>query len=154
MTIFSTISFSQDHKWAFGFYSDINLKSARENSFGIQAKYDLDYRSSLQTQVHGRSSFVSIGADYLLSLLDKRTKPFNVFLGAGISEEFISYQVEEAASIKVRDEQFVLNGQIGANYYFPAVNLSVYTGYKLKYLVKAEKVQPNYVMLGVRYHLW
>lgn len=154
MTALATLSFGQEHKWAFGFYGDMSVKSTKNNSFGVQAKYDLDNRSSIQAQVHGRSSFVSVGADYLFSFLDKKKTDFNVFLGAGAAEDFVSYQTEEITSVKVRDEQFVLNGQIGASYYFRPVNLSLYTGYKVKYAVQSEVFEPNYLMLGVRYHLW
>lgn len=151
----TTLSFGQEHNWAFGFYGDMNVKRARENSFGVQAKYDLDNRSSLQAQVHGRNSFVSIGADYLFSFLDKRKSNFNAFLGAGLAEDFVRYQQAEGVDyVLVKDESFILNGQVGVGYYFPLVKLSLYTGYKVKYLVADEKVEPNYLMLGVRYHLW
>lgn len=151
----STLSFGQDHHWAFGFYGDMSVKSTKNNSFGVQAKYDLDNRSSLQAQLHGRSSFVSVGADYLFSFLDKQKSDFNIFLGAGLAEEFVSFQTtDEVATIKVRDEQFVLNGQVGASYYFRPVKLSLYTGYKVKYRIQNEVFEPNYMMLGVRYHLW
>lgn len=151
----STLSFGQDHSWAFGFYGDMSVKSAKESSFGVQGKYDLDSRNSVQGQVHGRSNFVSVGADYLFSFLDKRKSNFNVFLGAGAAEDFVRYQdpgVQEYVFVK--DERFVLNGQLGLSYYFKPVQLSVYTGYKVKYLVEDETFLPNYLTLGVRYHLW
>lgn len=151
----STLSFGQDHSWAFGFYGDMSVKSAKESSFGVQGKYDLNSRNSVQGQVHGRSNFVSVGADYLFSFLDKRKSNFNVFLGAGVAEDFVRYQdpgVQEYVFVK--DERFVLNGQLGLSYYFKPVQLSVYTGYKVKYLVEDETFLPNYLTLGVRYHLW
>lgn len=154
MVTLLAFSFGQEHRWAFGFYSDMNAKTTKDYSFGVQAKYDLDNRSSLQAQVHGRTSFVSVGADYLFSFLDKQKSDFNVFLGAGIGEEFISYQTDEITTVKVRDEQFVLNGQAGVSYYFRPVGLSMYTGYKVKYATKADVFEPNYLMLGLRYHLW
>ncbi|TDQ76418.1 hypothetical protein [Sphingobacterium yanglingense] len=155
ITGMSTLSFGQDHSWAFGFYGDMSVKSAKESSFGIQGKYDLNSRNAVQAQVHGRGNFVSVGADYLFSFLDKRKSNFNVFLGTGVAEDFVRYQevgVKEYAFVK--DERFVLNGQIGLSYYFKPVQLSVYTGYKVKYLVEDENFQPNYLTLGVRYHLW
>ncbi|SKB47815.1 hypothetical protein SAMN05660841_00767 [Sphingobacterium nematocida] len=155
MTGLSILSFGQDHSWAFGFYGDMSVKSAKESSFGVQGKYDLNSRNSVQGQVHGRSNFVSVGADYLFSFLDKRKSNFNVFLGAGATEDFVRYQdpgVQEYVFVK--DERFVLNGQLGLSYYFKPVQLSVYTGYKVKYLVEDDTFLPNYLTLGVRYHLW
>lgn len=155
MGVLSTLSYGQDHSWAFGFYGDMNVKSAKESSFGIQGKYDLDSRSSVQAQVYGRGNFVSVGADYLFSFLDKRKSNFNVFLGAGAAEDFIRYQETGINEyVFVKDERFVVNGQLGLNYYFKPVQLSVYTGYKVKYLVEDETFRPNYLTLGVRYHLW
>lgn len=151
----SIFSFAQQHDWAFGFYSDMNVKATRENSFGVQAKYDLDGRSALQAQVHGRSSFISLGADYLVSLFDKRKNNFNIFLGGGIAEEFVQFQQPEGLDyVAVKSEAFNVNGQAGVNYYFAPVNLSLYTGYKIKYNTQADSFLPNFIMLGVRYHLW
>ncbi|ERJ60834.1 hypothetical protein [Sphingobacterium paucimobilis] len=151
----TTVSLSQEHNWAFGFYGDMNVKTAKENSFGVQAKYDLNNRSALQAQVHGRSSFVSVGADYLFSFLNKRNSDFNVLLGVGAAEEFVRFQKEKEIDYElVKDDLFVLNGQIGVSYYFSPVKLSVYAGYKMKYITTDEKFKPNYAMLGVRYHLW
>lgn len=155
MTVLLALSFAQEHNWAFGFYGDMNVKSGKESSFGVQGKYDLDNRSSVQAQVHGRSNFVSVGADYLFSFLDKRKSNFNVFLGAGAAEDFVRYQeVDVKEYIFVKDERFVLNGQLGLSYYFKPVQLSVYTGYKVKYLVEDKAFRPNYLTLGLRYHLW
>ncbi|MBL1408002.1 outer membrane beta-barrel protein [Sphingobacterium faecale] len=155
IVVFTSVAFGQEHNWAFGFYGDVNVKAARENSFGVQAKYDLNNRSALQAQVHGRSSFVSVGADYLFSFLNKRNSDFNVFLGVGVAEEFVRFQKEEEIDYElVKDDLFVLNGQLGVSYYFSPVKLSVYGGYKVKYITTDEKFKPNYVTLGVRYHLW
>lgn len=150
---------AQDHKWAFGFYGDVQLKSSSNvGSFGVQGKYDLDNRSSLQALVNGRNGFVSVGADYLFHILDKTKSNFNVFLGAGVSQDFYRYneiwngngnQIPEQ-----RDNFTQLNGQVGASYYFPEVQLSVFAGYKAKYNTKTEDFNPNFLQFGVRYHLW
>ncbi len=151
----TTVSFSQEHNWAFGFYGDINVKKAREKTFGIQAKYDLDNRSALQAQVHAGDTVVVTGADYLFSLLNKRKSNWNVFLGVGASGEFVRYtKGEERDYEQVNNDAFVMNGQVGVSYYFSPVKLSVYAGYKMKYITTDEKFKPNYAMLGVRYHLW
>ncbi len=155
VVVLSSVSFGQTHNWAFGFYGDMNVKKTKQNTFGVQAKYDLDNRSSLQAQVHGRNTLVAIGADYLFSLLDKKKSDFNIFLGAGASEEFIRDQEgEDADYAMVKNDSFVLNGQVGASYYFSPVKLSVYAGYKAKYITADEKFRPDYLMLGVCYHLW
>lgn len=151
-------SHAQDHQWAFGFYGDVLLESPDySGSFGIQAKCDLTQRQSLQAQVHGRTGFVSVGADYLVSVLNKTNSNWNVFLGAGVAEEFYSAEGNDeygVGPVKVRDRQFVGNAQVGFSYYIPSVKLSVYSAYKLKYGFEADAIDPNYLALGVRYHLW
>jgi|SRR5690606_10024951 len=149
---------AQDHDWAFGFYGDVQMKSPYPGAFGIQGKYDFLTRSAVQAQVYGKSGYVAVGADYLVSFLDKTKSNFNVFLGGGISQDFYRYNElwsGDAESIPTERENFtILNGQAGISYYFPAVNVSVYTGYKLKYNIDWEETAPDYIMFGVRYHLW
>jgi hypothetical protein len=82
-----------------------------------------------------------------------------VFVGAGLGEEFYTdsdeiFLNDQPTTIKVRDNVFVGNGQVGLSYYFPAVGLSLYSGYKAKFSFEDESFSPNYLMLGVRYHLW
>ncbi len=148
---------AQDHAWAFGFYGDVQLESpGYQGAFGIQGKYDFATHSAIQAQVYGRNGYVAVGGDYILSLLDRTKSNFNVFLGGGISQDFYRYQElsEEQAWPEKRENFTMVNGQVGASYYFPTVNLSLYTGYKLKYNFEWEEIDPNYLMLGVRYHLW
>ena len=150
---------AQDHAWAFGFYGDVQLESPDyQGAYGIQGKYDFAKHSAVQAQVYGRNGYVAVGADYLLSLLDKTRSNFNVFIGGGVSQDFYRYNElmtdQEQVWPEQRDNFTVLSGQVGASYYFPAVNLSLYTGYKLKYNMEWEEVQPNYLMFGLRYHLW
>lgn len=153
-----TIVKSQDHAWAFGFYGDVKLESPAYNgTFGIQGKYDFATRSAVQAQVYGRNGLVAVGADYLFSILDKTKSNFNVFLGAGLSQDFYRYDsvLENTVVIPEERENYtVANAQAGVSYYFPTVNLSVYAGYKAKYHFEWEDVDPNFLMLGVRYHLW
>ncbi|HMR18228.1 MAG TPA: hypothetical protein PKA53_02915 [Sphingobacterium sp.] len=149
-------SHAQDNRWAFGFYGDVLLEApAYSGSFGVQGKYDLSNHQGLQAQVHGRNGFVAVGADYLLSVFNKKDKNFNIFLGAGAGEEFYSFHDEnEIGPARVQDQLFVMNGQVGVSYLFAPVSLSVYSGYKVKYEFEAERFQPNFLMFGVRYHLW
>ncbi len=158
LSLFIT-AYGQDHKWAFGFYADVQLEApSYVGSFGVQGKYDLAKRSALQAQVNGRNGYVSVGADYLFSLMDKRKSNFDVFLGAGISQDFYRYNEiwtgNEPSLPTVKESFTLLNGQLGVSYYIPSVNLSVYTGYKAKFHFESEQFEPNYLMLGVRYHLW
>lgn len=153
------VAHGQDHKWAFGFYGDIQMEApGYVGSFGVQGKYDLDKRSALQAMVNGRSGYVAVGADYLFSVLDKRKSNFDLFLGVGISQDFYRYNEiwtgTEPSLPELRENFTLVNGQIGISYYIPSVNLSVYTGYKAKFQFEAEQFDPNYLMLGVRYHLW
>ncbi|WP_437921860.1 hypothetical protein [Sphingobacterium sp. LRF_L2] len=156
--LFTLVAKSQEqHAWAFGFYGDVQLESPTYNgAFGIQGKYDFGRFSSAQAQVFGRNGYVSVGADYLFSFLDREKTNFNVFLGGGIGQDF--YRYNEIAGEKIVPEQkenhTVANGQVGLSYYFPSVNLSLYAGYKVKYNLDWEEVDPNYVMFGIRYHLW
>jgi len=150
---------AQDHNWAFGFYGDVQLESpSYQGAFGVQGKYDFARFSGVQAQVYGRNGYVAVGADYVLSLLDRKKSNFNVFLAGGISQDFYRYNSlmsEENEVLPEDRERFtMMNGQVGVSYYFPAVNLSLYTGYKLKYNFEWEEVDPNYLMFGVRYHLW
>ncbi|HLT87517.1 MAG TPA: hypothetical protein VKZ57_07995 [Sphingobacterium sp.] len=157
LSVFVLQGKAQDHAWAFGFYGDVQLESpGYQGAFGIQGKYDFAKHSAVQAQVYGRNGYVAVGGDYLLSLLDRTKSNFNVFLGGGISQDFYRYQeVSEKLAWPEKHENFtMLNGQVGASYYFPAVNLSLYTGYKLKFHFEWEEVQPNYLMFGIRYHLW
>lgn len=167
MSSVAMISRAQDHKWAFGFYGDVQLESpGYAGSFGVQGKYDVTNRSALQATVNGRNGYVAVGADYLLSLLDKKKSNFNVFLGAGISQDFyrynellvdpeLPYSGEKPTVFPEEKQNYtVANGQVGVSYYFPAIQLSVYTGYKVKYNFKFEETDPNFLMFGVRYHLW
>lgn len=150
---------AQDHVWAFGFYGDVQLESPDyKGAFGIQGKYDFALHSAVQAQVYGRSGYVALGADYLVSLLDKTKNNVNVFFGMGLSQDFYRYNelvTEQEQVLPERRENFtVANGQVGVSYYVPEVNLSLYAGYKLKYNFDWEEIEPNYLMLGVRYHLW
>lgn len=150
---------AQDHVWAFGFYGDVQLESPDyKGTFGIQGKYDFAPYSAVQAQVYGRNGYVAFGADYLLSLLDKTRSNFNVFVGAGLSQDFYRYNElmteQEDVSPEKRENFTIANGQFGVSYYVPEVNLSLYTGYKLKYNFEWEEIEPNYLMFGIRYHLW
>lgn len=150
-------SFAQEqhYKWGFGFYGEFKVAGATDNSFGMQASYDLDHHSSLQAQVFGRKSFVGIGADYLYSILNRHKNNFNVFLGAGVEENFY-WSTEDDGILKPErnSNYFSGAGQVGVSYAFPDVRLSLYSSYKVKYNTKADKFEPNYMTIGVRYHLW
>lgn len=159
----STIAFggkAQDYAWAFGFYGDVQLESPDyKGAFGIQGKYDFASYSAVQAQVYGRNGYVAVGADYLLSFLDRTQSNFNVFLGGGLSQDFYRYnglmnEQEQQALPEKRENFTIANGQVGISYYVPEVNLSLYTGYKLKYNFEWEEIEPNYLMFGIRYHLW
>ena len=150
---------AQEHNWAFGFYGDVQLEDPSYNgSFGVQGKYDIGNYQALQAQVHGRGDFVAVGADYLFNLLNKEKSNFNVFLGGGFSQEFYTYDMTviegETQPVRTKDNFSVANGQAGLSYYFAPVQLSLYAGYKLKYQFKNEVTEPNYVMFGLRYHIW
>lgn len=150
---------AQDKKWAFGFYGDMQLEApGYPGTFGVQGKYDFSNRSAVQALVNGRNGYVSVGADYVFSFLDKSKSNWDVFLGAGISQDFYRYNTfypeEENVTPTVRKNYTMLNGQVGVSRYFPELSISVFTGYKLKFHFEYEEIDPNYVMLGVRYHLW
>lgn len=154
----SLASRGQENKWAFGFYGDVQLEAGNVGAFGVQGKYDLDNRSGLQAQVYGRNGYFAAGADYLFSFLNKSKTNWNVFLGLGLSQDFYRYNeipTEANAAVPTGRENFTLaNGQGGVSYYFPTVDLSVYAGYKVKYHFKWEEIDANFLMLGVRYHIW
>ena len=157
--IFPIALHAQEHDWAFGIYSDLKLDDAAyDASFGVQGKYDFTNRSAVQAQIHGRGDLLAVGADYIVSILNKEKSNFNIFLGAGLGQEFFTYENAVAAEgdePMPRKENFTkANGQVGISYYFPSVDLSLYTGYKVKYQFKDEVTEPNYVMLGLRYHIW
>ncbi|MCY4779824.1 hypothetical protein ORI89_09185 [Sphingobacterium sp. UT-1RO-CII-1] len=148
---------AQENKWAFGFYGDVQLDSKTLGTFGVQSKYDVDNRSAVQAQVYGRNGYFAVGADYLFSFLNKTKTNWNIFLGAGASQDFYRYNEipsDVTAIPDKRDNFTVANGQAGVSYYFPSVDLSVYTGYKVKYNFKWEEVDANFLMLGLRYHIW
>ncbi|GGH16248.1 hypothetical protein FAZ19_05955 [Sphingobacterium alkalisoli] len=160
LTTWFFVSYGQDHKWAFGFYGDVHLEDPNyARSFGVQGKYDFANRHAVQAQVYGRSGLVALGGDYLFSFFDKTTNNFNLFLGAGIGEEFYIdsdniFDTDEPTTLQPRENLFIGNGQVGLSYYFPAVGLSLYSGYKAKFTFEDESYSPSYVMLGIRYHLW
>lgn len=148
---------AQDHDWAFGFYGDVQLESPTYNgAFGIQGKYDFGTYSAAQAQVYGRNGYVAAGLDYLFSLLDKDQTNFNVFLGVGVSQDFYRYNEIEGIAVipEERENHTVANGQIGLSYYFPEISVSLYAGYKAKYHFDWDEFDPNFVMFGLRYHLW
>lgn len=150
---------AQDNAWAFGFYGDVQLESSGSPfAFGVQGKYDFARYSGVQAQVYGRSGYVAAGADYLFSFLDRTKSNFNVFLGGGISQDFYRYNELMSDQHEVlpekRENHTVANGQAGVSYFFPSVNLSLYTGYKLKYNFDWEETDANFLMFGMRYHLW
>ena len=70
------------------------------------------------------------------------------------SWESVLVRIFTAAIPDKRDNFTVANGQAGVSYYFPSVDLSVYTGYKVKYNFKWEEVDANFLMIGLRYHIW
>lgn len=146
---------AQEYNWGFGFYGDIQAKSNPRHSFGLQAKYDLDNHSALQAQVFGRTNYVGIGADYLFSIFNKKNKDFNVFLGPGVEQNFY-WSTEDDGILRPEPEASYFNGaaQAGVSYYFRPVQLSLYASYKVKYDFTNEEVSPNFISLGVRYHLW
>lgn len=150
---------AQEHQWAFGFYGDVQLEDPSYNaSFGVQGKYDIGNFQALQAQVHGRGDFVGVGADYLVNFLNKEKSNFNIFLGGGFSQEFYTYDLTinegENQARRMRENFSKVNGQAGLSYYFMPVQLSIYAGYKLKYQLKNEVTEPNYIMFGLRYHIW
>ena len=153
------LSTAQEHDWAFGLYSDLKLDDpSYDASFGVQGKYDFTNRQSIQAQFHGRGDLLAVGTDYLVSILNKEKSNFNVFLGAGLGQEFFTYDysVDGINEEPMRRKENItkVNGQVGISYYFPTVDLSLYTGYKVKYQFKDEVTEPNYIMLGLRYHIW
>ncbi len=150
---------AQEHDWAFGIYSDLKLDDASyDASFGIQGKYDFTNRQSIQAQFHGRGDLLAVGADYLVNILNKEKSDFNIFLGAGLGQEFFTYDYSVEGDnddpIKRKENFTKANGQVAISYYFPSVDLSLYTGYKVKYQFKDGVTEPNYIMLGLRYHIW
>ena len=150
------LTLAQEEKVGLGFYGNFDLeRTESRGSFGIQGKYDLTNRQSLQAQVYGRTNYVAVGADYLVSLLNKTKSDFNVFAGAGVSQDFVSYALaDEASSVQVRDRFLKGNLQAALSYYFKPVQLSVYGGYKWHYKISSELINPHHIMFGVRYHLW
>ena len=159
LLIMPFLSNAQEHDWAFGFYSDLRLEDANyDASFGVQGKYDFTNRQSVQAQFHGRGDMLAVGADYLVQFLDKEKSNFNVFAGVGVGQEFFTYDYafegNTEAPTQVKENFTKANGQIGLSYYFPVVDLSIYAGYKYKYQFKNEVSEPNFVMLGLRYHIW
>lgn len=157
--LFIGSSQAQEHKWAFGFYGDVQMESPTYyGSFGVQGKYDLTNYQALQAQVYGRGGYIAVGADYLVNVFNKEKSNFNIFLGPGISQDFYTYDFTIDGDVEgpIRRKENYTNaiGQVGVSYYFPSVDLSIYTGYKLKYQFASEAIDPNYVMLGVRYHIW
>lgn len=148
-------AFSQEYNWGFGFYGDVQASSDSQHSFGMQAKYDVDNRNAFQAQVFGRKNFVGIGADYLFSILDKNKSDFNVFLGPGIEQNFY-WSTEDDGILRPepKDSFFSAAGQVGLSYYFRPVQLSLYAAYKVKYDFTNKETSPDFISLGVRYHLW
>lgn len=150
---------AQEHDWAFGLYGDIKLDDpSYDASFGVQGKYDFTNYQGIQAQIHGRGDLLAVGADYIVNFLNKEKSNFNVFAGLGLAQEFYTYDYTINGDViiqQTRKENYSkANGQIGLSYYFPTVDLSIYTGYKLKYQFKNEVTEPHYLMLGIRYHIW
>lgn len=150
-----TYAQENNYNWAFGFYGDIQAKSAGQHSFGMQAKYELDGHNAIQAQVFGRKNFVGIGADYLFSVLNRNKRDFNVFIGPGVEQNFY-WSTEDDGILRPEPKSSYFNvaGQIGVSYYFRPVQLSLYTAYKVKYDFNEDVLSPNYISLGIRYHLW
>ncbi|MCI0921235.1 hypothetical protein [Sphingobacterium rhinopitheci] len=153
--LFAISSHAQEYKWGFGFYGDIQASSNAKHTFGMQGKYDLDNHSALQAQVFGRTNYVGIGADYLYSFMNKKKSDFNVFLGVGVEENFY-WDTEDDGILRPEPQASYFNGagQVGLSYYFRPVRLSLYGAYKVKYDFNNDEVAPNFISLGVRYHLW
>ena len=150
---------AQEHDWAFGLFGDLKLDDAAyDASFGVQGKYDFSNHQSVQAQIHGRGDLLAVGADYLVNIFDKEKSNFNIFLGAGLGQEFFTYDYSvegpDDQPIRRKENFTKANGQVGLSYYFPTVDLSLYIAYKLKYQFKDGITEPNYVMLGLRYHIW
>jgi len=156
--VFTMATFAQEqqYKWAFGLYTDVQLKSPDYyTNVGMQAKYDLDNHSAFQVQVFGRSNFVGIGADYLFSFFNKAKSDFNIFLGPGVEQNFTWYRDDKGILEPNTSANFFnATGQLGASYNFRPVRLSVFTGLKAKYNFKEDLFDANYIMLGLQYHLW
>lgn len=151
---------AQEQNWAFGFYGDMQAASPSfGGTFGIHGKYDFAPHHGVQVLVNGRKDYVAVGADYIVNFLDRTENNFNVFAGAGVSQDFYRREVisvdGEEEILRQEYERFsVLNAQLGVSYYVPDVALSLFAGYKLKYDVDANNVQPNFLMIGLRYHIW
>lgn len=153
--VLAVSSHAQQYNWAFGFYGDVQASTNAQHSFGMQAKYDADNRNALQAQVFGRKNYVGIGADYLFSVWDKNKSDFNVFIGPGIEQNFY-WEVENDGILRPEPEASFFNAaaQVGLNYYFRPVQLSLYAAYKVKYDFTNKETSPNFISIGVRYHLW
>lgn len=157
LVLLSLFSRAQEnnYNWAFGFYGDVQAKTNGQHSFGMQAKYNVDKHSAFQAQVFGRKNFVGIGADYLFLIKDRTKSDFNIFVGPGIEQNFY-WSTEDDGILRPEPKSSYFNvaGQAGASYYFRPVQLSIYAAYKVKYDFSNEEVSPNFISLGVRYHLW
>lgn len=163
LTIFIAVSVvlgakAQEHAWSFGLYSDVKMQTeGHGTTFGLLGKYDFSNRSGVQAQVHGRTDFVSVGADYILNIFDKTKRNFNVYLGGGFSQDFYG-ETSSLSDLNVNQpaaDYSVLNGQAGVSYYFAPVKLSLFSGYKLKHILNNDVDNQNthYLTVGVRYHL-
>lgn len=158
ITVFFGVK-AQEHDWSFGLYSDIKMQTeGHGTTFGLLGKYDFSKRSGIQVQVHGRTDFVSVGADYLVTILDKTKSNFNVYLGGGFSQDFYG-ETTTLSDLNVAlsaVDYSVVNGQAGVSYYFEPVKLSVFSGYKLKHILNSDLDNRNthYLTIGLRYHLW
>lgn len=134
---------AQESPFSVGVHMDWSMESPSfEKYIGVQGKYDLTERQSLQAQLGGSTYDVRyIGVDYLYTVFPLKRMP-SVFVGGGVA-------YEKLAGTSYDDITF--NGQAGMQ--FDIGRFSPYVGYKARFFFEAEGIDPSYLMLGLRFRL-
>ncbi|MFD2968807.1 outer membrane beta-barrel protein [Sphingobacterium bambusae] len=140
-----------------GLTGEVQMEAPSYPGFiGVQAKYDFTWQHNVQATFGLNSDNSSyIGADYLFNFLEFGDR-FNLYAGAGLGLEFYrkTFDTEMPnVTVKVEDTFQQANVQFGVNADIWK-GLSMYLGYKTRYYIDHDSLDPNYVSVGIRCKLW
>jgi len=143
LSLFGSKLSAQESLLSIGVHMDWAMESpSYMKLYGIQGKYDLTDRQSIQAQIGlGDYKRMYYGADYLYTLLPLKGLP-SVFVAAGLGYEGIR-------STDIYD--IIISGQVGLQ--FKIKRFSPYIGYKPKFYFEVEGIDATSIALGLRFRL-
>lgn len=152
LCIVSFFGYSQKKSLSLGVNSDVLLESpSYDFYYGFQGKYGLKEHSYILGNIgYSTANITFIGADYSYDIY-RFNNLIKAYTNAGIGAEFYSKKMGESIG-RSKDTYLPMNVQIGFELNVKN-SIQVYAGYKAKYYIDQDVLDPNYLNFGLRYKL-